>query len=227
MEALWGQATWQREQVWQIRRRVVAGEGRARQKLFYPGTVGKSPVRGISQNNLAGVRRAAREMDGKRPRGRVTTVPKKGHQAVRGGVKVMNTTWQTFHSVLPLPQRPPIPVPMFTLPTAAEACSLTCPHPGNHGLNKSNKPLGGPDRMYRRCVHQRAVTMLGYCHFQSKCLVCLERWKKVSYTFPCERRIVQTLLLWSLKMRIDSFAMSQFLLNVMRIGDLEGTRRSW
>lgn len=59
------------------------------QKLFHPGTVGKSPVSGISQNNSE---RGKREMDGKGSRGRATAVPKKGHKAGRGGVKVMNTT---------------------------------------------------------------------------------------------------------------------------------------
>lgn len=89
----------------QIRRRVggggggVGGGGRegggaggGGQKLFHPGTEAKSPVRGISQNNSAGARRAAREMDGEGSRGRATAVPKKGHQAGRDGVKVMNTT---------------------------------------------------------------------------------------------------------------------------------------
>lgn len=71
---------------------VGGGAGGVGQKLFHPSTLGKSPVRGISQSNSAGVWRAASEMDGKGSRGRATVVPKKGHQANRDGVKVMNTT---------------------------------------------------------------------------------------------------------------------------------------
>lgn len=83
----------------QIRRKVGGGGGGVGgggggvgQKLFHPGTVAKSPVRGISQNNSAGARRAAREMDGEGSRGPATAAPKKGHRAGRDGVKVMNTT---------------------------------------------------------------------------------------------------------------------------------------
>lgn len=164
---------------------VGGGAGGVGQKLFHPGTVAKSPVSGISQNNSAGARRAVGEMDGEGSRGRATAVPKKrppGRRRRRQGYE-HNVTNVPLCS--PSARRPPSTVPTFTLPTAAEACSPTCPHPANHRLNKSNKHLGGPPRMYPPCVHVWAVTMSGYCLFQSKCLVCLERRKKVRDTFPC------------------------------------------
>lgn len=97
---------------------VAAEEGRARQKLFHPGGVGKSPVRGISQNNPTG---AAREMDWKGPQGRATAVPKKGRQGRRQGYE-HDATNVPLRS--PSTHRPPINAPTSALPAAAGACSL-------------------------------------------------------------------------------------------------------